>query len=165
MPGLSNFSSGAGQFQISTNGAVCVACNTNNSNVLNPERAADSNLSSNNYAEIRTGLASALTSTALRLNLNGTGVAGNAAGVVLSQGAGLLNTQLLNGITIRTYGGPNGNQLLESASGANLLTQSLLPDGRNEVFFLTTQNFQRVENRGQLGLVGPGPHAHLLCLC
>ena len=116
----------------------CVVCNTSNSNVLNPERATDSNLSPNDYAEIRTGLASVPTSTALRLNLNGTGVAGNAAGVVLS-------TELLSSITIRTYGDPGRNQLIESASGASLLSQSLSADGRNEVYFLTTQNFQRVE--------------------
>ena len=61
-PVLSNFSTGTGQFQVSTNDAVCVVCNTNNTNVLNPERAANANPSSNDYAEVRTGLASALTS-------------------------------------------------------------------------------------------------------
>lgn len=142
-PVLSNFSSGANQFAVASNGVLCVLCA--NVNVLNPERAADNNLSANDYAVMRTGLAGALTSSALRLNLNGSGVAGNAAGVVLNQGAGLLNTQLLNGITLRTYGGPNGDQLLETASGASLLQQGLLPDGRVEVFFRTTQNFQRVE--------------------
>jgi hypothetical protein len=142
-PVLSNFSSGANQFDVASNGVLCVLCA--NVNVLNPERAADNNLSSNDYAVMRTGLAGALTSSALRLNLNGTGVAGNAAGVVLNQGAGLLNTQLLNGITLRTYGGPNGDQLLETAAAGSLLQQGLLPDGRVEVFFRTTQNFQRVE--------------------
>ncbi|MDF7812819.1 T9SS type A sorting domain-containing protein [Hymenobacter sp. YC55] len=142
-PILSNFSSGAGQFDVSSNGVVCVLCA--NTSVLNPERAADNNMSVNDYATMRTGLAGALTSTALRLNLNGAGAAGNSAGVVLNQGSGLLNTQLLNGITLRTYGGPNGNQLLETASGASLLQQGLLPDGRTEVFFRTTQDFQRVE--------------------
>ncbi|MBC8083486.1 MAG: T9SS type A sorting domain-containing protein [Hymenobacter sp.] len=142
-PVLSDFSSGAGQFEVFSNGLLCVLCV--NVNVLNPERAADANMSSSDYAVMRTGLAGLLTSSALRLNLNGTGLAGNAAGVVLNQGAGLLNTQLLNGITLRTYGGPNGDQLLETASGASLLQQGLLPDGRTEVFFRTTQNFQRVE--------------------
>jgi len=138
-PVLSNFASGANQFDVSSNGVLCVLC----ANVLNPERAADSNL--NDYAILRTGLAGAVTSSALRLNLNGTGLAGNTAGVALNQGAGLLNTQLLSGITLRTYGGANGNQLLETTSGASLLQQGLLPDGRIEVFFRTTQNFQRVE--------------------
>ncbi|WP_331147491.1 T9SS type A sorting domain-containing protein [Hymenobacter sp.] len=142
-PVLSNFSSGAGQFTVSSDGVLCVLCA--NTSVLNPERAADSNTSNNDYATMRTGLVGALTSTALRLNLNGSGVAGNSAGMVLNQGSGLLNTQLLNGITLRTYGGPNGDQLLETASGASLLQQGLLPDGRVEVFFRTTQNFQRVE--------------------
>lgn len=142
-PVLSNFSSGAGQFAISSNGLLCVLCA--NTSVLNPERAADNNMSTNDYATMRTGLAGALTSTALRLNLNGSGVAGNAAGMVLNQGSGLLNTQLLNGITLRTYGGPNGDKLLETASGASLLNQGLLPDGRTEVFFRTTQDFKRVE--------------------
>lgn len=142
-PILSNFSSGANQFAVSSNGVLCALCA--NTSVLNPEKAADSNMSSNDYAVMRTGLVGALTSTGLRLNLNGSGTAGNSAGMVLSQGAGLLNTQLLNGITLRTYGGPNGDQLLETASGASLLQQGLLPDGRTEVFFRTTQNFQRVE--------------------
>lgn len=142
-PVLSNFSNGANQFDVASNGVLCVLCA--NVNVLNPERAADNNLNPNDYAVIRTGLAGALTSSALRLNLNGAGVAGNAAGVALNQGAGLLNTQLLNGITLRTYGGPNGDQLLETASGGSLLQQGLLADGRVEVFFRTTQNFQRVE--------------------
>ncbi|UOQ65948.1 T9SS type A sorting domain-containing protein [Hymenobacter volaticus] len=142
-PVLSNFSSGAGQFAIASDGVLCVLCA--NTSVLNPERAADGNMSSNDYATMRTGLAGALTSTALRLNLNGSGEAGNSAGVVLNQGSGLLNTQLLNGITLRTYGGPNGDRLLETASGASLLQQGLLPDGRAEVFFRTTQDFQRVE--------------------
>lgn len=142
-PVLSNFSSGANQFNVASNGVLCVLCA--NVNVLNPERAADNNLNINDYAVMRTGLVGAVTSSALRLNLNGTGVAGNAAGVALNQGAGLLNTQLLNGITLRTYGGTNGDQLLETASGSSLLQQGLLPDGRVEVFFRTTQNFQRVE--------------------
>jgi hypothetical protein len=143
MPVLSNFSTAANQFDVSSNGVLCVLCA--NVNVLNPERAADNNLSINDYAVMRTGLVGALTSSSLRLNLNGTGVAGNTVGVALNQGTGLLNTQLLNGITLRTYGGPNGDQLLETASGANLLQQGLLADGRVEVFFRTTQNFQRVE--------------------
>lgn len=142
-PVLSNFSSGVNQYDVASNGVLCVLCA--NVNVLNPERAADNNLNANDYAVMRTGLAGALTSSALRLNLNGAGVAGNAAGVVLNQGAGLLNTQLLNGITLRTYGGPTGSQLLETASGSSLLQQGLLPDGRVEVFFRSTQNFQRVE--------------------
>lgn len=142
-PVLSNFASGAGQFAVSSNGVLCVLCA--NTSVLNPERAADGNMSINDYATMRTGLAGALTSTALRLNLNGSGEAGNSAGVVLNQGSGLLNTQLLSGITLRTYGGPNGDRLLETASGASLLQQGLLPDGRTEVFFRTTQDFQRVE--------------------
>jgi len=141
-PVLSNFAATAGKFDVYSNGLLCLLC----ANVENPEKAADNNTSSTgDYAEMRTGLAGAITSSALRLSLNGPGLAGNTAGVVLNQGGGLLNTQLLGGIRIKTYGGPNGDQLLETASGANLISQGLLADGRVELSFLTTQPFSRVE--------------------
>lgn len=144
LPVLSNFASGAGQFEVRNNAAVqaCVLCGTSDTtNVANGARAADANLG--DYAAIRTGLVSVLASTALRLNLNGAGEAGNAAGAVLSQGNSLLNTQVINNITINTYDA-SGN-LLESASGANLLNQGLLPNGLSEVYFNTTQAFSKVE--------------------
>jgi hypothetical protein len=140
-PVLSNFPSAAGKVDVLSNGVGCVLC----ANVENPERAGDSNLAKDDYAEIRTGLLGGITSTALRMSLNGPGLAGNTAGVVLNQGPGLLNTQLLGSIKIKTYGGPDGKQLLETATGANLISQGLLADGRVELSFLTTQDFSRVE--------------------
>ncbi|GAA3919067.1 hypothetical protein [Hymenobacter algoricola] len=141
MPVLSNFADATNKADVYSNGLLCVLC----ASVQNPERAADSNISVTDYAEIRTGLLGAVTSTALRMSLNGPGLAGNTAGVILNQGSGLLNTQLLGAIRIKTYGGVDGNQLLETASGANLISQGLLVDGRVELSFLTTQNFSRVE--------------------
>ncbi|RYU78086.1 T9SS type A sorting domain-containing protein [Hymenobacter persicinus] len=140
-PVLSNFTAASDKYEVYSNGLLCLLC----ANVENPERAANANTGANDYAEIRTGLLGGITSTALRLSLNGSGLAGNTAGVVLNQGTGLLNTQLLGGLRIKTYGGPDGNQLLETASGANLISQGLLADGRVELSFLTTQNFSRVE--------------------
>ncbi|SHL60656.1 Por secretion system C-terminal sorting domain-containing protein [Hymenobacter psychrotolerans DSM 18569] len=129
-PIRSDFSSGAGQVTTSGNGTV-----------LNPQNAANSNLT--DYAEIRTAAVGVLTTTAVNINLNGSGQAGDAAGVVLNANAGLLNTQLLNAIAIRTY--DSNNNLLETASGGSLLSQGLLGNGSTEVYFNTTRDFQRVE--------------------
>ncbi|QNH62651.1 T9SS type A sorting domain-containing protein [Hymenobacter sediminicola] len=130
-PVRSDFSSGAaGQVTYSGSGSI-----------QNPQNIANASLT--DYAEIRTSVVGVLTSNTVRVNLNGSGQAGNAAGVVLNTGAGLLNTQLLNDITIRTY--DSNNRLLETASGASLLSQGLLTNGNTEVYFNTTQNFQRVE--------------------
>ncbi|MBC6697252.1 T9SS type A sorting domain-containing protein [Hymenobacter puniceus] len=139
-PVRSDFASGSGQFQGRRDGVVLVDLNDTTS-IVNGERAADANL--NNFAVIRTGLAGVLSRTALQVNLNGAGQAGNAAGAVIRQGTGLLNTEALNNITLRTYNA--AGQLLETASGSTLLSQALLPNGQVEVYFNTTQDFARVE--------------------
>ncbi|WBO83736.1 T9SS type A sorting domain-containing protein [Hymenobacter yonginensis] len=138
-PIRSDFASGAGQFQGRRNGVLQVASDT--TSIVNGERAADADLT--NFAVIRSGLVGGLSRTALQVNLNGAGQAGNAAGAVIRQGTGLLNTQLLNALTLRTYNA--AGQLLETASGSNLLNQSLLTNGQVEVYFNTTQDFAKVE--------------------
>jgi hypothetical protein len=139
-PVRSDFASGAGQVEGRRDGVLQVSVNDTTS-IVNAERAADTDL--NNFAVIRSGLVGALSSTSLRVNLNGAGQAGNSAGVVLSQGSGLLGTQVLNTMTLRTYDAA-GN-LLETARGSNLLNQALLADGRSEISFKTTQDFAKVE--------------------
>ncbi|WBA40781.1 T9SS type A sorting domain-containing protein [Hymenobacter canadensis] len=139
-PIRSDFASGVGKFQGSRNGVALVTLN-DTTIIVNGERAADADL--NNFAVIRTGLLGVLSRTSLRVDLNGAGQAGNAAGAVIRQGTGLLNTQLLNAITLRTYNA--AGQLLETASGSTLLNQSLLTNGQVEVYFNTTQDFAKVE--------------------
>ncbi|QJX46378.1 T9SS type A sorting domain-containing protein [Hymenobacter taeanensis] len=140
-PILSNFSAGNNQFQTSqyrTNSLLCVNCG-----VTNPQNAADSDLK-NNYAETTTGVGLG-TTTRLKLKLNGPGLAGNTAGVILGAASGLLDASLLSSIRINTYSGDNGQKLVESASGSNLLKLELLADGRQDVSFATTQEFDWVE--------------------
>jgi hypothetical protein len=140
-PILSNFSSPANQYQASqygANGLLCLACG-----ITNPQSAADGDLK-NNFAEINNGIG-VLGTTRLKLKMNGPGLAGNTAGVVLSGGSRLLDASLLSSIRVKTYSGADGGTLVESAGGASLLHLELLADGRQEVSFATTQNFDWVE--------------------
>lgn len=140
-PVLSNFSSPTNQYQASqygANGLLCLGCGTTNA-----QSAADGDLK-NNFAQINNGIG-VLGTTRLKLKLNGPGLAGNTAGVVLSGGSQLLDANLLSSIRVKTYSGANGGTLVESAGGASLLRLELLADGRQEVSFATTQDFDWVE--------------------
>ncbi|MBF9238612.1 T9SS type A sorting domain-containing protein [Hymenobacter sp. BT683] len=116
---------------------VCLGCS-----VSNPEGAADNDPATNAVINVGVGVANVVE---LKLDLNAdgtnTGEAGNRAGVVLDAGINLLDLSVLERITITTY---SGNQVLESASGSSLLSVTLLPDGRQELSFLTTQDFSAV---------------------
>ncbi|AII52355.1 hypothetical protein N008_10245 [Hymenobacter sp. APR13] len=139
-PIRSDFASGANKFSAYRDGLLQVDLN-DTTVVANGERAADTDLT--NFAVMRSGLLSVLSRTALRIDLNGSGQAGNAAGAVIRQGTGLLNTALLDAVTLRTYN--DAGQLLETATGSKLLTQALLTNGKVEVYFNTTQDFTKVE--------------------
>ena len=140
-PRQSKFETAAGNAQvIGSNGLLCVT--GGNCGISNAANAADNTLS--NYASISTVAAVGGTNR-LRLRLNGTGgAAGNRAGVVLTQGAGLLDAALLPRLTLRTYAA-DGTTLVETASGASILGLSLFNGGQSEVSFLTTQPFGWVE--------------------
>ncbi|WP_210116208.1 T9SS type A sorting domain-containing protein [Hymenobacter fodinae] len=140
-PILSNFSNASNQVQTSqyrSGSILCVDCGT-----TNPQNAADADLN-NNYAQINNGVGVG-TTTRVKVKLNGAGLAGNTAGMILGGAAGLLDANLLSSIRINTYSGVNGRTLVESASGSSLLSLELLADGRQEVAFATTQNFDWVE--------------------
>ncbi|SFQ67511.1 T9SS type A sorting domain-containing protein [Hymenobacter arizonensis] len=147
---LSNFdpSQTAGHWEVKNNSVLCVlSCG-----VTNPAGAADND--PNTVAVVTVPL-SVLANVELKLDLNGpstsgvnVGLAGNRAGVVIGGGSNLLDLALLDKITLTTYDAA-GN-LLESASGSSLLSLTLLPDGRQELSFLTTQNFASV----QFGVAG-----------
>ena len=130
------------------NGVVLVTSSVTLSNVTNPQRAADNNLSSNDYAQLSitgTNLLTAVnTATAyLELKLNGTGRAGNRVGMVVSTGAGLLDASALSAITLSTYDA--SNVIIESKTGDQLLNVALLDaSNRNQVSFLASRDFAYV---------------------
>jgi hypothetical protein len=115
-----------------SNGVACVGCS-----VTNPENGAGS---PNSAATINVGVGVANYS-GLRLDLNGTGAAGNRAGMVLGNNS-LLDLAALSRVTLVTYDAA-GN-VLETANGSSLLKLNLLPDGRQTVSFNTTKDFAKV---------------------
>ena len=142
-PRLSEFVDPAGNYQV--NGAlVCVNCS-----VSNPQNVADDDLK-NNYATVQS--TAALTGTTrLKMRLNGPGQAGNTAGVILGLGTQLLDADLLASIRVNTYtgtptaNGTDGSVLVESAVSSALLNVEVLADGRREISFRTTRDFDWVE--------------------
>jgi hypothetical protein len=140
-PVLSNFTSPqrGSEYQESASGLLCLGCGSTGA-----AKAADNVFTPGDYAEVRFPVL-ALGTYKLKLRLNGTGSAGSRAGVVLRTNNGLLNTSVLQNIRLTTYSGPNGDQVVETASGAGLLDLGLVNDNRHEVAFLTKQEFQWVE--------------------
>lgn len=139
-PILSDFPDGVGQTQAFRNGVLLLTL-PDTSNVINPDRAANADLT--NFAVIRAGQIGVINRVGLRVNLNGQGKAGNAAGAVIRQRTGLLRAGVLETVTLRTYDA-SGN-LLETAGGTALLAQVPLAADLTEVYFNTTQDFSKVE--------------------
>ena len=129
----SRFGSGAGHAQALNDGLACAGCG-----ILNVDAAAGPSLNDKATVQKTVG---GLASIGLRLDLNGAGRAGNRAGVVLGEST-LLNASTLPYVTLTTY--DDNNQLLESATGADLLTLAVLPNNRRRVSFNTTYNFTKV---------------------
>ncbi|MGI4760015.1 MAG: T9SS type A sorting domain-containing protein [Janthinobacterium lividum] len=129
---ISSFANPAGHYQSFSNGVVCVNCG-----VTAPANAAGS---PNSKATIST-TAGVASSSGLQLDLNGTGNAGNRAGMVLGNNS-LLDLAALDRVKILTYDAA-GN-VLETANGSSLINLSVLPDGRRTVSFNTTKDFAKV---------------------
>ena len=130
------------------NGLVLVTTSVTLSSVTDPQKAADANMSDNDFAVLNTTGTNLLTqaSTAnafLSLKLNGTGQAGNRVGMVVGNGAGLLDADALRRLTVSTYDA--SRVLIESKSGDDLLNVQLL-DGsqRSQISFLASRNFTYV---------------------
>jgi hypothetical protein len=131
---ISSFTSAGGHASTSTSGAVCASCG-----VTAPDNAAGS---PNSYATVNSAVGVASTTT-LRLDLNGTGSAGNRAGMIISNGNGnLIDASALSGVTLITY--DKDNNVLETATGSSLLALNVLPNGRQTVSFNTTKDFAKV---------------------
>lgn len=116
----------------SSNGTACVGCS-----VTNPENAAGN---PNSAATINVGVG-VNNWSGLRLDLNGAGLAGNRAGMVLGNNS-LLDLAALSRVTLVTYDAA-GN-VLETANGSSLIRLNVLPDGRQTVSFNTTKDFAKV---------------------
>ena len=115
-------------------------------NVDNPQNAADANTT--NYAQLNTTGLGVVTNTAtasLRVALNGTGRAGNRVGMVVGSGAGRLDLNALQHLTLSTYDA--NNVLIESKSGTALLAETLLSGttDRNKISFLASRDFSSVQ--------------------
>jgi hypothetical protein len=119
----------------STSGVVCAGCG-----VTTPQGAADND--PNTRAVLNAALG-AVSTVELKVALNGTGAAGYRAGMIISNNTGLLDASILDRLTLTTYDAA-GN-LLESAAGSSVLSLNLLPGGKQEIAFLTTQNFASVQ--------------------
>ncbi|WP_052732453.1 T9SS type A sorting domain-containing protein [Hymenobacter terrenus] len=139
---LSNFgmTTAPSKYSVNVNAGVCAACS-----ITNAAGAADNDASTKAVLNVPVGV---LSNVELKLDLNGAGggnvgVAGYRAGMVISNNQGLVDAGVLQNLTLTTYDA-SGN-LLESASGASLLGLNLLPDGKQEVSFLTTQDFASVQ--------------------
>jgi hypothetical protein len=128
---ISSFTNPTGHYTTSSNG-LCVGCS-----VSAPNNAASD---PNSYATITTGMG-VNNWSGLRLDLNGTGNAGNRAGMVIGNNT-LLDVAALSRVTLVTY--DDNGYVLETASGSSLLSLNLLPDGRQTVSFNTTKNFSKV---------------------
>ena len=129
---ISSFTNASGHATTSTSGAACVSCG-----VTAPDNAAGS---PNSYATVNSAVGVA-SYTTLRLDLNGTGSAGNRAGMVLGNSTPI-DVSALSGVTLITY--DNNGNVLETATGSSLLSLNLLPDGRQTVSFNTTKDFAKV---------------------
>ncbi|MBF9219722.1 T9SS type A sorting domain-containing protein [Hymenobacter ruricola] len=135
----------ASTYEVRTQAGVCVSIN-GSCGVTNPAGAADND--PNTFATLALPTA-ALSVVELKLALNGTGTAGNRAGMVVGDGGGLLDASALDQFTLTTYD-ENGH-MLESASGSSLLALNLLPNGQHEISFLTTQPFKSVQLTAKSG--------------
>ena len=118
-----------------TSGFVCAGCG-----VVSPQGAADNDPNTTAVLNVAAG---ALSTVELKVALNGTGAAGYRAGMVISNNTGLLDASILDRLTLTTYDAA-GN-ILESSSGSSLLSLNLLPGGKQEIAFLTTQSFASVQ--------------------
>ncbi|HEX8327940.1 MAG TPA: T9SS type A sorting domain-containing protein [Hymenobacter sp.] len=119
---------------------ICVPVLGRDCGVTNPAGAADNNPNTTATMNLPTV---AFATTSLTLDLNAPGVPGNRAGMVIGSGTGLLDLAVLSQMTITTRDAA-GN-VIESASGASLLSLTLLPNGQQEISFLTTRPFAKVE--------------------
>jgi len=119
----------------SANNGLCLGCG-----VVNPERAADSNLE--NYATIQNTLGVLGGGVSLRLGLSGVAQTNYRAGVVISTGS-LLNVGALASLTLRTY--LNGTLQQEVHGNDAIVSSRLLSDTRYGIEFMSGTAFDKVE--------------------
>ena len=137
-PVLSNFAAPANNVEYDASATQTVLLVTVSS-VSNPSFAADADIT--NFAQLNTtGLGS---TASLKLKLNGAGRAGNRVGMVVGNGAGLLDLNLLSNLTLSTY--DSTNTLIEAKTGAALLSTALLGStSQNRISFQASRDFKYV---------------------
>jgi hypothetical protein len=122
-------------YRASTPAGVCLGCV-----VVNPERAADTDL--DNYATIQNTLGALGGGIGLALRLSGTAPANYRAGVVISSG-NALNASALTTLTLRTF--LNGSQQQQLLAADALVSSTALSDSRTRLEFVATKPFDQLE--------------------
>jgi hypothetical protein len=118
-------------YAVKTGGLLCALCS---SSIVTPANGGQPYI---NLSQV----VGAIGTEVVQFPLNGSGLAGNRAGIVLGGGT-LLDVNALSNMVLTTYDAA-GN-VLETANTSSLLAANLLPDGRQEVSFRTTRNFSSV---------------------
>lgn len=130
-PAVTSYPLSTGPYTVKTGGVLCALCS---SSVVTPAGGSQP------YINLSQTVGAVGTQT-VQFPLNGSGLAGNRAGMVLGSGT-LLDVNALNSMTLMTYDAA-GN-VLETANASSLLSLGVLPDGRQEISFRTTRNFASV---------------------
>jgi hypothetical protein len=128
-PVVTSFALSQGRYTSSQGGVLCAGCGSNVSSA-----------GGQSYLRLSQGLVAGGTNWT-RLELNGAGLAGNRAGIVLGQNT-LVDASALTNVVLATYDAA-GN-VLETASSAAALALNALPDNRQEISFRATRNFAQV---------------------
>ncbi|MBC6611034.1 T9SS type A sorting domain-containing protein [Hymenobacter sp. BT507] len=132
------------EYSTQSRGADGLVCVNVNSNIDNPQNAANTDLT--DFATFRNLLSASVLNcpSTLRVKLrSAVGPTDYRAGFVVGNG-GLLDLNLFQNVRLSTY--LNG-ALQESASGVNALRLNVLPDNRYFLSFKTTKPFNQVEIR------------------
>jgi hypothetical protein len=128
-PITTSFALGQGRYTSSQGGVLCAGCGSNLGSTGGQA-----------YLRLSQGIAAGGTNWA-RLELNGAGLAGNRAGIVLGQNT-LLDVSALTNVVLATYDA--AGKVLETASSSAALALNVLPDNRQEITFRATRDFAQV---------------------
>lgn len=127
-------------------GSTTIYTNVLLTNVDNPQNATDAN--TDNYAQLNTTGVGIVTNTAmasLKVELNGAGKTGNRLCMVVGTGAGLLDLNAVQNVTLTTYDA--NDNVIESKTGFDLLDVALTggTTDRSKLSFLASRGFRYVQ--------------------
>jgi hypothetical protein len=130
-PAVTSYPLSTNNYTVKTGGLLCALCS---SSTVTPANGSQP------YINLTQTLG-AVGTQVVQFPLNGAGIAGNRAGIVLGSGT-LLDVNALSNMVLTTYDA--AGKVIETANAGSLLAVNLLPDGRQEVSFRTTRNFASV---------------------